>query len=268
MVFQLCGQRPVAEIAAELAEKLKLGLETRPPEEQIAGAKAWLAERQALLVLDDIWENDVKALVPGPPVSLLCTSRRRSLPWISLTNSLEVKSFSRGEAESIFRIYLKNETVEKHRDALLEFAERMERLPIAIVVGADILRTELDPVPEAARALRLEKLRNEVHNVAALWRRAIAARPEEAMRATGLSMRRCCECWIGTGSASSCTPCCGRSCRTLRLLRNSRRLMPRPWRSYLPIGNGAGANAASACLRSSRLCSICGRRERAVALHG
>jgi hypothetical protein len=35
--------------------------------------------------------------------SKLYTSRRRSLPWISPTYSLEVKSFSRGEAESIFR---------------------------------------------------------------------------------------------------------------------------------------------------------------------
>jgi hypothetical protein len=50
VVFQLCGQRPVAGIAAELAAKLKLGLETRPPEEQIAATKAWLAERRALLV--------------------------------------------------------------------------------------------------------------------------------------------------------------------------------------------------------------------------
>jgi hypothetical protein len=73
VVFQLCGQRPVAEITAELAPKLKLGLETRPPEEQIALAKAWLAERRTLLVLDDIWENDLIALAPGPPVSLLYT---------------------------------------------------------------------------------------------------------------------------------------------------------------------------------------------------
>jgi hypothetical protein len=74
VVFQLCGQRPVTEIAAELGAKLKLGLETRPPEEQIAAAQAWLTGRRVLLVLDDIWENDVIALAPGPPVSLLCTS--------------------------------------------------------------------------------------------------------------------------------------------------------------------------------------------------
>jgi hypothetical protein len=95
---------------------------------------------------------------------------------------MEVKSFSQGEAESIFRRYLDDETVEKHRDALLEFAKHVERLPIAIVVGADMLRRELDPVPEATRWLRLERLRNEVHNVAALLRRAITARPEEQRR--------------------------------------------------------------------------------------
>jgi hypothetical protein len=127
VVFQFCGQRPVAEIAMELANKLKLGVESRSAEEQIATAKAWLTGRRALLVLDDIWGNDVIGLEPGPPVSLLCTSRRHSLPWISRSHSLKVKSFSHSEAESIFRIYLGDETTEKHRDALLEFAERLER---------------------------------------------------------------------------------------------------------------------------------------------
>jgi hypothetical protein len=182
VVFQLCSQRPVAEIAAEIATKLKLGVETRSPEEQITAAKAWLAERRALLVLDDIWENDVGAIDPGPPVSLLCTSRRRSLPWISRSHSLNVKSFSHSEAESIFRIYLGDKAVERHRDALLEFAERVERLPIAIVVGADMLRSELDPVPEAAREQRLENLLNQVDELIALLRRAITALPERERR--------------------------------------------------------------------------------------
>jgi hypothetical protein len=39
VVFQLCGRRPVHEIAAELGAKIKLGVETRPPEEQIAAAR-------------------------------------------------------------------------------------------------------------------------------------------------------------------------------------------------------------------------------------
>jgi KaiC/GvpD/RAD55 family RecA-like ATPase len=40
VVFQLCGQLSVAEMAAELARKLKLGFEN------IAAIKAWLADRR------------------------------------------------------------------------------------------------------------------------------------------------------------------------------------------------------------------------------
>jgi hypothetical protein len=49
---------------------------------------------------------------------------------------------------------------------------------IAIVVGADMLRCKLDPVPEVARGLQLESLCNEVHDLADVLRQAIAARPE------------------------------------------------------------------------------------------
>jgi NB-ARC domain/Domain of unknown function (DUF4062) len=183
VVFQVCGQRSVAEIVAELAAKLKLEGETRSPEERLAAVQGWFSQRRTLLVLDDVWENEViSQLAASPFVWLLCTSMQRSFPGVSVTHSLEVTSFSRAEAESVFRIYLKDQTVERHRDALLEFAERMERLPIAIVVGADLLRHELDPIPEASRGLRLEKLRNEVHDVPELLRRAIAARPEAQRR--------------------------------------------------------------------------------------
>jgi tetratricopeptide (TPR) repeat protein len=182
VVSQFCGQRPVDAVAAELAAKLSLGVETRPPEEQIAAVKAWLAERRALLVLDDIWEDDVRALIPSSPVSVLCTSRRHSLPWVAAAYALEVKSFSRDEAERIFGLYLGEETLGQYRDVLLDFAEKVERLPIALVVGADLLRRELDPVPEGARGLRLERLCNEVHDVADLLKRAIIGRPERERR--------------------------------------------------------------------------------------
>ena len=220
----------------------------------------------------------MKALVPGPPVSVLSTSRQRSLPWISRTHSLEVTSFSYSEAESIFRIHLGDETTEKHRDALLEFARHVERLPIAIVVGADMLGSELDPVPEAARGLRLERLRNEVHDVAALLQRAIAARPDQQRRL--LNAMAVCALegfWFPlTVEIAGLTEAEGRDARDkffgaslLRmldrdrqrfqlhtLLRNElRNLAPlvelqtahaTALEGAFPIGKGAGANAASA----------------------
>jgi hypothetical protein len=48
VIFQICGQRSLAAIAAELTTKLKLGFATRPPQEHIDAAKAWLTERRAL----------------------------------------------------------------------------------------------------------------------------------------------------------------------------------------------------------------------------
>jgi hypothetical protein len=92
----------------------------------MAAAKAWLAERRALLVLDDIWEDDVKDLAPGPASLVALHVAPRSLPWISPAYSLEVKGFSRGEAESIFRIYLADETL-MESELALRFCLHMQR---------------------------------------------------------------------------------------------------------------------------------------------
>jgi len=142
VVFQLCGQRSVAEIAAELAAKLRLGVETKPPEEQIAAGKAWLAERRALLVLDDIWENDVIALAPGPPVSLLCTSRRHSLLNIALTISRNLFRAETIERFSIVLPFLQNGGPTQaglgafQDEKLKQFAIIMDRnAPFLVVIG-------------------------------------------------------------------------------------------------------------------------------------
>src|SRR5208283_209700 len=85
VIFQTCGQRALDAITAELVERLPIDVKTRPPDEQREEAKAWLRERQSLLVLDDVWLNkeekfDVKQLEPGPSCSVLYTSRLTSLP--------------------------------------------------------------------------------------------------------------------------------------------------------------------------------------------
>ena len=121
-------------------------------------ARLWEAESGKLLVTFQGHTDRVTTAVSSVPPPDWCAD---FLVWL------------------IFRIYLEEETAEKHWSALLEFADRVERLPIAVVVGADMLRRELDPIPEAARGLRLERLRNEVQDVAQLLRRAIAALPEE-----------------------------------------------------------------------------------------
>ena len=181
-VFQHCGDRTAKEIGSELAERLHLDVKELPPDQQITAVKSWLSERRALFVLDDVWNQDVRELVPGPPVSVLFTSRQRSLPWISASQTSEVKSFAKEESESLFRIYLGEETSTKHRDALHQFASKVEGLPIAIAVGASLLREEIAPFDEAAHNLHLEQLRNETHDVSRLLQRVVDSRSEPEQR--------------------------------------------------------------------------------------
>ena len=175
VVFQPCGQRTAEQIAVELAGRLKLeNVRATPPEVQLEAAQNWLRERLSLLVLDDVWNDDAGKLLPGPPVSVLVTSRRRNWPWVETSSRDLVESFSPEEVDACFRTYLGAVAVARYRAALMVFAERMERLPLAITVAAAMLRDSADPVEEAAVSLRLADLRT----VSDLLQKAINAQPE------------------------------------------------------------------------------------------
>jgi hypothetical protein len=179
VIFQTCGQRTAEEIAVELAGRLKLeNVRAAPPEVQLEAAQNWLRERLSLLVLDDVWNDDAAKLLPGPPVSVLVTSRRRNWPWVESSGRELVESFSPEEAEACFRMYLGEAAVARYRTALMAFAERMERLPLAVTVAAAMLRDSADPVEEAAVSLRLADMRT----VSDLLQKAIDAQPERERR--------------------------------------------------------------------------------------
>lgn len=182
VVFQVCGQRHVDEVSVELAQKLQVGARSLPPEEQREAAKKWLRQRRSLLVLDDVWSNDFKQLVPGPPTSVLSTSRMNELPWVSPRNAREVRGFSEQEAKALFEIFLGPDSTARHSEALLGFARRVGWLPIAIAVGADLLRTHCDPLDQAALSLKLETLKNEIHDVPGLLEQAIATQKNAERR--------------------------------------------------------------------------------------
>lgn len=147
VIFQTCGRRPLDAITGELVERLpiKEDVKTLPPDQQRAAAKTWLRQRQSLLVLDDVWLNgngafDVKELEPGPACSVLYTSRLKSLSGIAPKQTSGVEKFTEEEAEELFHNYLdpvfSKDDVNKHRQMLLDFAVRVEMLPIAVAVGA------------------------------------------------------------------------------------------------------------------------------------
>src|SRR5271157_3913095 len=203
VIFQTCGQRPLDAITAELVERLitpsgaksapdggpglPIEVKTRPPEEQRAAAKAWLRERQSLLVLDDVWSAELRQLEPGPNCSVLYTSRQKSLAGLSSELREQVESFTEPEAEALFHAYLNKDfgaaEVTRNRVALLGFARRVEMLPIAVAVGASLLREKsASALGRAVLKLRLDALKDGSKDVNALFRTAIESQPEREQR--------------------------------------------------------------------------------------
>lgn len=197
VLFQPCGRRSVEAIIGEMADTLKAHLgedvSQAPPEQKLRAVKEWLKQQRSLLVLDDIWlESDTDAsamsslrirdLVPDPSVSVLITSRRPNLPFVAANRRLPLDAFLPEEVEEVFRRYLGEETLERHRGALMDFAGKVERLPIAVIVGAQLLQSEFGPLDEAARGIALSKLRNEVNDVPGLLRRATETQGQDEQR--------------------------------------------------------------------------------------
>jgi tetratricopeptide (TPR) repeat protein len=194
VIYQMCGERSVDTIGGDLADTLRpqLGdaVTSLPLQDKLRVIKNWLELRHCLLILDDVWLKDqdgqkqdsaqqFQILLPAK-VSILFTSRRPSLPWVDANHRIRVAAFTPAEVEATFRLYLGESTVERHRTELLEFAERVERLPIAVAVAAQLLDNEFGPLKEAARGIRLQKLRTDIHDVPSLLQHAIEAQgPQE-----------------------------------------------------------------------------------------
>lgn len=143
----------------------------------------WLRGRPSLLILDDVSKMDLKQVEPGPPCSVLYTSRLASLPWVSPQHSLEVKSFREDEAQAVFHAYLDStfseEDVTRHRDVLLGFAKQVQMLPIAVAVAASLLRQKsASPLERSVLKLRIEELNDGVQDVPQLFQKTIASQPE------------------------------------------------------------------------------------------
>ena len=192
VIYQSCGERDVDAIAAELAQRLPIDVKSQRPEENRKQSMQWLRERQSLLILDDVWGLDVRQLEPGPPCSVLYTSRRASLPWISAQQSLQVVSFCEDEAERLFHVYLDTtfgeDELTRYREVLLGFAHKVEMLPIAVAVGSSLLRARsASRLDRSVLKLRLQDLNDGVRDVPQLFKKAIASHPERERRLLGAS---------------------------------------------------------------------------------
>jgi hypothetical protein len=187
VLYQPCGSRELDVIITELADRLPIDVKAQPIEKKRNEAMRWLRERQSLLVLDDIWNFDVKQLEPGPPCSVLYTSRKASLPWIPEEQSFEVEGFRDDEAELLFHAFLDcvfgEAEVTRNTALLLGFAKRVEMLPIAVAVAASLLRGKrASRLDRSALKLRLDSLNDGIRDVRQLFQKAISTQPEREQK--------------------------------------------------------------------------------------
>ena len=177
VVFQICGQRTATEIAIELSTRLKLEhVRSASAEAQFEAVRDWLRVRPSLLILDDVWDDDVQLLLPGPYCAVLVTSRRADWKWVAASNRLRVNLFSTEEIAACFCAYLNSDEVDRYWAALLSMADRLGRLPLAIAIAARLLRDSIEPVGKAAARLHLDDL----EDVSDLLDKAILAQSEIA----------------------------------------------------------------------------------------
>jgi tetratricopeptide (TPR) repeat protein len=178
VIFQTCGGRSLDAITAELTARLPIDAATLPPNRQREAAKDWLRQRQSLLLLDDVQSRDVLQLAPGPGCSVLYTSRLQSLPGVSPKSTAKVGSFTKAECTELFHAFLdltfSAEEVTKYGDALQGFATKVDRLPIAVAVGATLLQGKAaSRLDRGVLKLRLDALSDGLHDVNALFTKAI-----------------------------------------------------------------------------------------------
>lgn len=187
VVYQSCGQRQVDAITTELCNRLPIDRQSLSIDERRRKALDWLRGRQSLLVLDDVWNNDVRQLEPGPPCSVLYTSRQATLPWIPPRQSVQLLSFSEAEAQELFHVYLAptfgDEELTRNSAALLTFARKVDLLPLAVAVAASLLRAKAaSRLDRSIPRLHLADLSDGVHDVPQLFAMAISSRPERDQR--------------------------------------------------------------------------------------
>jgi tetratricopeptide (TPR) repeat protein len=182
VIWQTCGQRPLDTITAELVERLPIEVKTLPPDQQREAAKQWLRQRQSLLVLDDVWSPDLIQLEPKGACSVLYTSRQKSLAGLVPKQTSKVEKFTDAEAEELFHTYLdeafSKPEVDNNKKLLLEFAARVEMLPIAVSVAASLVRNlSAMPLSDAVSELRVDALNDGAQNVNNLFGQAIDVQP-------------------------------------------------------------------------------------------
>ena len=177
VVQQFCGQgRGVQEVGVALAGRLPGHDAQAPPESQIEWARNLLRERGALLILDDVWDEALMGLAPGPPARVVYTSRRKTFGPLRAEEVRRVGGFETSETAELLEERLPG-WLAKHGRELRDLATKVEDLPLALEVATGLLMLSERPERQA-----IEHVHGLLGGEFELYRDAARAHTPEAQR--------------------------------------------------------------------------------------
>jgi len=182
VVQQFCGlDRGHEAVGVELAAALPGDDARADPKLRIERALRWLRERNALVILDDIWDEQVTKLAPGPPAFTLFTSRREDAAHLPGGARCQAGGFEPEESETLIENRLPG-WLATDGEALRAFARRVEHLPYALEVAVRLMEGDPRPRTQAVERVRAAALRAGELDLDGLLREAVEALPEAARR--------------------------------------------------------------------------------------
>jgi len=139
------------EFAVELAKTMEITQPEEPPDDIAARAMITrlLAEKRFLILLDNVTEERaiLDCLPQGSPCSFLITTRNTDLTKrlrleradLTLAEPIHLEAFTETEALALFVNVLGADFQEHQRDAYLNLANQVQRLPIALRLALNLM---------------------------------------------------------------------------------------------------------------------------------
>jgi tetratricopeptide (TPR) repeat protein len=165
VIFHTCGDRPLAPIVNELANKIDASWISDPHEVQIPKIRERLASTRSLLVLDDVWREEMKQLIPVPNASVLVTSRFR--PVVAFPIKLALSGFDAEEQRQYLSQNLPAaDWTGQWLDKLQELARKYDGSPLALSTIVQQLQETYGPHEEALRYLHFSSIEEMLRDFA------------------------------------------------------------------------------------------------------
>ncbi len=183
-----CRGKGLGEITGSLGGKIGIAFEG-DTEAIAAQQKQWLELRRCLLYLDNVENNDARALIPGAKASVLVTANDPTIGFLAKPKSLSLKVFADEEAHQLFAS-IHSEPYD--RDLADEVFRKLGHLPLGIAVTAGVLaNSELFTLAGVARDLpALASLDHADENLGRWFSRGIEVLDLDATRL--LQAMACC----------------------------------------------------------------------------